>query len=283
MNKPVVSSNKEAAQLNRTYKVLSAVLVRLMRPLARLMLRNGVTFHAFADLAKVVFVEIAATEFTIHGRKQSDSRISVITGLTRKDVKYITQAEPPDNVENFVRYNRAARVISGWIQDTKFTDKRGNPLDLPLDGAAPTFGDLVRSYSGDAPARAVLDELERVGAVIRVADNKISLLSRAYLPQTDDVEKIAVIGSAVGTLLETIDNNCFTGEGKPFFQRHIENRLIPTDAAAEFHMMARRKGQQLLETLDRWLSDREVKDHRKATLLETKHVGLGMYYFEEER
>jgi len=282
MNKQAILIN-DAAQLNRTYKVLSSVLIRLMRPLVRLMLRNGVTFHAFAELAKVVFVEIAAAEFTIHGRKQSDSRISVITGLTRKDVKYITQAEPPDNVENFVRYNRAARVISGWIQDAKFTDKRGNPRDLPLDGPSPTFGDLVRSYSGDAPARAVLDELERVGAIMRVADNKVSLMTRAYIPQTDDMEKIAVIGSAVGTLLETIDYNCFTGEGKPFFQRHIENRLIPEDVAAEFHMIARRKGQQLLETLDQWLSEREVKDHRKARLLETKHVGLGMYYFEERR
>lgn len=264
---------------NQTYKVLSDMLVRLLRPLVRLMLRNGVTFQAFAELAKSVFVEIAAEEFRIAGRKQSDSRISVITGLTRKEVKRITNTEKPQHAEEFVRYNRAARVISGWLQDERFTDRHGEPRDLQFDGKSPSFQELVRNYSGDAPARAVLDELERVGAAARLSDGRVTLLTRAYIPQVDDADKVAVLGTTVFNLLDTIEHNFWGEGGEPYFQRMIANRAIPADQVGEFHMLAQRKGQQLLESLDQWLSEHEVRGEREYAT-DTRHVGLGMYYFE---
>lgn len=266
----------------QTYKVLSTTLTRLLRPLVRLMLRNGVTFQAFTELVKVLFVDVAAKEFLIAGRKQSDSRISVITGLTRKEVKRITQADPPDDVETFVRYNRAARVISGWIQDPDFIDRHGNPRDIPIDGNKPHFAELVRRYSGDAPARAVLDELERVGAVARMGSNKLTLLTRAYVPQTDDAEKIAILGVTTGNLIDTIEQNFWGFRDEPLFQRSIADRKISAAHAAEFHLLARRKSQQILEMLDQWLSEREIKDRKQSMMVDTKNVGLGVYYFEEK-
>lgn len=265
------------------YKVLSDTLYRILLPLARLMLRNGVTHQAFTELSKLAFVEIAAAEFRIPGRKQSDSRISVITGLTRKEVKRITNANLPRDPDTFVRYNRAARVISGWVQDADFCDSHGNPLDLPVDGENPSFSDLVRRYSGDAPARAVRDELERVGAVEVDPQGKVVLKTRAYIPETDDIERIAVIGSSVGALLETVEHNCWHPDDERRFQRQVANRRVTESDAKEFELVASRKAQQLLETLDQWLAEREVTDgSREALVHDTKRVGLGLYCFEED-
>jgi len=78
-------------------KALSAAILRLLRPLVRVLLRNGISYSGFADLAKWVFVDIAAKEFGVPGRKQTDSRISVITGLTRKEVARIKGIDTPDD------------------------------------------------------------------------------------------------------------------------------------------------------------------------------------------
>ena len=67
-------------------QALSAALVRMLRPLVRLLLRRGVSFKAFSDLLRWLYVDVAIEEFGLSGRKQSVSRVSVVTGLTRKEV-----------------------------------------------------------------------------------------------------------------------------------------------------------------------------------------------------
>jgi len=74
-------------------QVLSSAVIQLLRPLVRILLRDHVSHRIFSDLAKRVYVQVAADEFTIHGRKQTISRIAILTGLTRKDVQQLL-AEP---------------------------------------------------------------------------------------------------------------------------------------------------------------------------------------------
>ena len=94
-------------------KTLHAALLKLLRPLIRLLLQNGVPFGTFSDLIKWVYVDVAQKEFGIPGRKQSNSRISIITGLSRKEVHRLKNIEGPHETENVQSYNRAARVVSG--------------------------------------------------------------------------------------------------------------------------------------------------------------------------
>ena len=133
-----------------TQRLLAESLLKILRPLIRILLRNGVTYRAFTEAAKAVYIEVASAEFAIPGRKQTDSRISVITGLSRKEVKRVKSMPPATDAENLARYNRASRVISGWTQDEAFMDAHGNPADLPLDNSDNRFAELERRYSGDA-------------------------------------------------------------------------------------------------------------------------------------
>jgi hypothetical protein len=102
---------------SRISHALSAAVVTLLRPLVRLLLRNGVPYATFADLAKRVYVDVAMEEFGIPGRKQSKSRVSIISGLSRKEVLRVKRLPDPDDLGALQRYNRAARVISGWVRD----------------------------------------------------------------------------------------------------------------------------------------------------------------------
>lgn len=255
---------------------LTEALFTILTPLVRILLRNGATYRAFADVARQVFVRVASEpEFQIKGRKHSDSRISVITGLTRKEVSRLREMEGPPDATELYAHNRASRVIKGWISDPDFTEKGGEARMLPQEGAR-GFSELVKRYSGDAPARAVLDELERVGAVQRLADERVLLVERAYIPRSDSFEQIGVLSFTVGRHLETVDHNLRSSREDARYHRLVGNdQPVPEDLIPGFQQIIRRKGQALQEQLDRWLDENERFSRSDRRL----RIGAGLFFF----
>ena len=138
-----------------TNRALGAALYRIFRALARLCLRYGLSYEASAEIAKRAFVDVAQSEFVIPRRKQSASRVALLTGLHRKDVGRMLKAERPEDPGADARVAYAARVIAGWRRDEEFADERGAPAMLPFDTGSPSFVGLVKRYGGqDVPGRA---------------------------------------------------------------------------------------------------------------------------------
>jgi hypothetical protein len=262
-------------------KALTSAVLRILRPLVRILLRNGVSYGTFTDLAKAVFVDVADKDFSIPGRKQTVSRISVLTGLTRKDVVRLQELGSPEDAVAERRYNRAARVVAGWVRDRRFSSAE-TPAELSFDGEANSFSELVRAYSGDVPPRAILDELTRVGAVARTSDGRVRLLARAYVPQTGDEDKLHILGTDVALLIATIDHNLRHGKETPRFQRKVAYDNLPVEIIPKFQALSREKGQQLIEEMDAWLSQHDRDINPDVTGTGRKHAGIGIYYFEEE-
>lgn len=266
---------------NNQRQVLLAAIGRLMRPLIRILLRNGISFQTFADIAKNQFVEVARSEFGIEGRKQSTSRIAVITGLTRKEVTRIFRPSFPGDQKAAERYNRASRVISGWRRDRDFLDSEGTPAVLELSGPARSFQELVKRYSGDMPYRAVLDELVAQGVVQREGETRVKLVERAYLPKADEAMKLHILGTDTEYLIDTIGHNLRPGDSGPRFQRKVLYDNLPDEVLPELRRRSSKMGQALLEKLDKIISrhDRDVNpgvsgDGRNS-------AGVGVYYFEQ--
>jgi hypothetical protein len=262
-------------------KALSAAITMLLRPLVRLLLRNHVPYRTFADLAKRVYVDVATEEFGIPGRKQSKSRVSVITGLSRKEVLRVERLPEPSDLGAVERYNRAARVIAGWVRDRRFCDESGQPTDLPFEGRTVCFRELVRTYSGDAPVRAVLDELMRVGVVERTPDGRVHLLERSFIPKTGEIDKIGILGVDAADLIGTIDHNILRPE-TPFFQRKVSYDNLPAEALPELKKLAGEQGQTLLEHLDRWMSERDRDVNPRVPGTGRVRAGVGIYYFQKD-
>jgi hypothetical protein len=264
------------------HHILSAAVARILKPLIRILLRSGFSYGTFADIAKRQYIEVALNEFSIEGRKQSVSRVSVITGLTRKEVRRIVGLSQAEDDETADRYNRAARVVAGWRRDTDFQDREGNSMELSISGSPNSFQELVRRYSGDVPYRAVLDELDADGSVQRLEDNRVKLTHRAYLPKADESMKLHILGVDTAFLIDTIDHNLNMKHQSPRFQRKVLYDNLPTEALPEFRRRSSEAAQGLLENLDKWLSghDRDLNPKAKCTGRNT--AGVGIYYFEKE-
>jgi hypothetical protein len=262
-------------------KSLSSAVLRLLRPLVRILLRNGMSYGTFSDLAKWIYVDVATADFVIEGKKQSISRVAVLTGLSRKEVKRMQGIKRPDDSAQNEKYNRAARIIAAWRREPAFQDADGEPSVLSISGPWSTFSDIVRRFSGDMPVRAVLDELLRIGAVEQLDNGNIALVKKAYIPENSEAEKINILGTDVGHLIGTIDNNLNLVSAEARFQRKVSYDNLPAEALPAFKKLSFKKAQKLLEQLDGWLAenDRDVNPAVKGT---GRHLaGLGIYYFEE--
>lgn len=189
---------------------LKSALALVLRPLFRMLLRHAVSFGAFEEIAKRIYVQVAMDDFAIPGKKPSISRASILSGMTRKEVQYVLSRPLDVSMDSADRYNRAARVLTGWLRDPDFVDASGAPRALDADGGL-GFATLVRRYSGDMPVRAVLDEFVRVGAVSQRDDGRLELVTRAYVPQRSTVDKIGILGTDVADLIGTIDHNLLYG------------------------------------------------------------------------
>jgi len=263
---------------------LTVAVERVLRPLFRILLRNHMSFKAFVDIAKHTYVEVAAGEFGIPGKKTSVSRVALLSGLTRKEVQRLLDAPAVDDSEAGERYNRAARVVAGWVRDADFSDPEGNPkvLTLQEETGHESFAALARRFSGDIPSRAILDELLRVGVVEKVGDSSVRLKTRAYVPESGNADKLNILGTDVSDLVSTIDHNLQHGAADPFFQRKVMYDNVPVEALQEFRKLSGAQAQALLEKLDKWLSqhDRDTSTGTGGT--GQIRTGIGIYYFEED-
>jgi hypothetical protein len=262
---------------------LQRAIGHLLRPLFRVLLRHSVSFRAFEDVAKRAYVEVALNDFSLPGKKPTASRVAVLSGLTRKEVQTLLAEQGEEDAQQADvsdRYNRAARVLTGWLRDPNFHGADKQPRLLEVDGEH-GFGTLVKRYSGDMPTRAVLDELIRVGAVSRRDDGRLELLTPGYVPSSSTLDKIGILGSDVAALIDTIDHNLESGHADPRFQRKVMYDAIPVSALPAFRKMSAEHAQALLVKLDRWLAEHDLDQTPKDTTTPRTTVGVGIYYFED--
>lgn len=260
-------------------KAISAAIVRLLRPLCKILLAYHVPYGTFADLAKWAYVDVASKEFGIPGRKVSSSRVSILTGLPRKEVTRLKEIAEPHDLGASERLNRAVRVIGGWLKDPRFLDKDGAPRELTLQGEEASFPTLVKSYSGDVPARAMLDEMIGTG-VAEVRDGRICLLTRGYIVKKGDIDKLGILGVDVSELISTLHHNIVEAASADFLQSKVCYDNIPEETLAEVRKRVTEMATEFIESVDRLMSqyDRDVNPFVEGK--GRKRAGLGVFYFE---
>jgi hypothetical protein len=259
--------------------VLSACR-EFMRPIVRLLLKNGIDYRAFSELCKSVFVDVASDDHGIRGRKTNMSRVAVMTGLSRKEVKKIRDAMSLGMFSGVSRTRRPELVLSIWHTDPQFIDAKARPKRIAFEGEGSTFRQLVAMVGGDIPPRAMLNELLRAGSVVDEGD-KLRVVSRSYVPEPHDPEAVLVAGGAIRDLAATIHHNlgCSDPEMRVLEKRVYSAKLLKSQRL-RFQKLARDKGELLLEDLNAWLSERQAQKE-PDTSDETLRVGVGIYFFDD--
>jgi len=261
-------------------QTLSTAVQTLLRPLVRVLLRNGVAYGSFAELAKKVYVDVAFDEFAPEKKKQSMSRVSALTGLTRKEAKRLHELQQSDTEESEQRYNRAVRVISGWVNDPEYHNPQGRPADLPIDGKTGSFSALVKKYSGDVTTQSMLAVLGVASSIEKNGD-RVRLIQHAYVPGQDAAEKLRILGTDAAELIATIDHNLVSGENALRYQRKVSSLRVNSSALPAFQVLSAQKAQALLEELDAWLTEHEVDSEPHSE--PCPYVSLGIYYYESSQ
>jgi len=268
--------------MTKPHSVLYHAISKLLRPLVRVLLKQGISHAEFTELSKKAFVDVAEKDFVIKGKKQTVSRVAILTGLNRKEVQRLKNL--PEIVEQTNSHNRAVRVTSGWVRDKEFLTAKGYPMQLPIEGELNSFSSLVKKYSGDMPVRAMLDELERVGSVERRGD-KLKLCSRGYIPQGSEEEKIRLMGQSVYDLLNTLDYNIEHSLKESKLQLAVAYDNLPKSVLGEFKEFSKKEVQALLVHLDKWLAQRDRDTSGDGDQNDSDprvRAGIGVYYFEED-
>lgn len=251
-------------------------LLQLLKPLIRLLLRNGIAFAEFADTAKRAYVEVAYEDFAVPGRKQSASRIAVLTGIHRHEVAKVlgSKDETEDNLG--AKHNRLARIITAWQNDSDFS-ANGKALPLKLEDE---FPQLIVRHGADVTIRAVLDELTRVGAV-RQSGDSIELLVEALAPQDSLEDLHYILGVCTTDLLETLDYNLQSPADKRRLQMSVVYDNIPDEVLETLELISSDKGMKFLTEINNFFATQD-RDHNPAVKGTGRNrAGIGLYYFQK--
>ncbi|MEB4591014.1 DUF6502 family protein [Candidatus Thiothrix sp. Deng01] len=254
---------------------------KILKPLVRILHRKGMAFGEFSQLAKQVYVEASEELLKADGERPTTSRIAIATGLTRKEVAQLRQVADEDDLAPTGSYNRGVRVMTGWLQDAEFLNAEGKPAVLPILGERGSFSALVSRYSGDMPYRAMLREMDRVGAVV-VDGEFVRLLGDGYIPHADENEKLGILGTDVSALIATIDHNMRVEDRRQlYFQRKVSYDNLPVEALPVLKEMVGKDGMDLLVRFNQWLATQDRDGNPQVGGSGRMRAGVGIYYFEE--
>lgn len=262
-------------------KVLSRAVITILEPLVQILLRYGVSHSEFAELSRRAYVNVAFKHFSIPNRKKSNSRVSVITGLSRKEVVRLSAIEP-DEPPNTPR-NRAQRVVNGWLQDPDFLDENHKPHTLSLQEGEHRFEELVKRYSGGITARAVLDEMLRVGTVSKLENKMVKLNHYGYLPESSDIQMVEMLATHVADLLSTGVFNIDRDKTQlARFQREVIYHDIPESMALEYQTYSHEQLTTMIIEMNQWLAARKKALQNQDE--EPKfRLGVGAYFFKNSK
>src|ERR1700680_1486018 len=264
---------------------LSISLLRLLRPLVRIMLREGLTYSHFAGIAQMAFVESAAKDFVGKGMKSSSSSVCALTGMTLQEVRNVLiEQERFDSSELLEVSNPFARVLHGWHNDRDYVGPYGFPVDLPFEGSPLSFTILTNRHAAGVSPHAVLEELRRVAAVTEVGVNIWKPLKQEYIEPSLSPENLGRMASLVESLLSTLENNTRAKrEGTGLFERTmIVDAPLSSAQLRELQGYMKIVGGQFLQRVDTFAAvDLQEKMGAKPGEIADIRAGLQCYLFVE--
>jgi hypothetical protein len=262
---------------------LRLALRMMLKPLIRLLISQGVSHADFSEAAKDVYVEMAIRHFD-ESEKVNQSRVAILTGLTRKEVKnVIDRAMTATSQEK--HFSRPSRVLVGWHSDPKYTGPYGVPLEIPYESAdkdQPSFKELVRAYSGDMAPLQMLKELIRVGAVMQLESGNYKVLRRNFEPERLSPELLERFGDVAHNFFSTAAANIEKREqGAGFFERVVyAEEPITKEMIGQFDAYVKTRGQHFLEELDNWFVRKQEEINKTQERFDT---GFGMFHYVESK
>nr|WP_314071200.1 DUF6502 family protein [uncultured Roseococcus sp.] len=258
-------------------EALLRALRRPLRPLVRLLIRAGVTFPVCAEMLRCLYVETAAKDPSPDGRPPTDSRLTLLTGVHRKEIRRLREAaEPGDDAPPAV-VTLNSQLIARWLGLPETTDEGGDPLPLSRAG----FDALVAGVTTDLRPRTVLDNWIAQGIATIDPDERIRLNVAAFVPREGGEARLFYLSRNLHDHVAAAAANVSAAGAPPFLERSLHYDRLSPEAAAKLEAAGRAAAQQLLVDLNR-LALSLVEDEEKVPGAPTRRVNLGIYLYGED-
>jgi len=284
--------NTVSSQTGAPPKALILAIKKLLRPLVRLLLSFQITLPFLVEILKEVYVDVAEKDFPLDNKKQTDTRISMLTGVHRKDTKRLRHQEAEE--ENYPEtVSIGVQLVTKWMTDPDFLDKDGKPRRLALkensSDSSPDFEQLVQSVcKQDMRARVILDEWMRLGIASLVDDQWVSLDTEGFIPNKGIDEKAFYLGMNISDHLEAINHNLLT-DTPPFLERCVYYSGLSDRSIQVLEDQAKEKGMAVLQDLNKKAMKLQKTDQKHFTTTQdqtadtsTPHrMNFGLYFFSQ--
>jgi len=266
---------------NSQTTLFAGILKRLLRPLVRALISNGVTAPAFYQIVKSVYVEVAEKDFQLEGKRQTDSRLSILTGVHRRDVSAYRAASARTDTTVQRKISAIASVAGAWVGGTATTDATGSPLPLPRTSeTGPSFESLVQSVSRDVRPRTILEELLRQDLVAEDADGMLVLHTDAFVGPADTAQKVHFFGDNVGDHIAAAVENLLA-DTPPFMERAVfYNKLTPA-SVDRIEAQGREQAMALLKDVNRLAASCQTADEDDPAA--TERLRLGVFFYRADQ
>lgn len=279
---------------------LESCLRIILKPFVRILLKMGLGYRHFAQISKEVFVDVASAEFSANGKQANVSKVSFVTGISRREVTNI-RSSMPERLRNdrgsdplwSGHLNPASEILHYWYTDPEFSSN-STPIPLQFSDGLISFASLVKRYAPDLPPTAVKAELMRSGAIVELRDGSLIPLRMFHMPLSMDLTFARSTAFSLANLLQTLAHNADlgpeAGDDISRLERYVWTYGVSQDDVNAFKRLASKEAADLLRRLDEWLGEREQErrreesgEHQQGRLLKQPvGCGLGVYYFEKD-
>lgn len=262
----------------------AAAIHRMLRPIVHHLIAQGITYPAVTQMLKELYVDVAERDFVLAFKRQTDSRLALVTGVNRKEVSRLRRRPKSLQATVEVQDNLISRLIGRWMAGPPYATADGTPRCLPYEADRPrtaSFARLVRDLSVDIPVRSILDEMLRAGTVVLLPNGDVELRQQVHIPAADAPAKLAYLATDPAELFCTIMHNTENPE-TPRLQRKVVYDNVGSDALPEIHVKVRRIGEELIRRTNALFAAHDRDRNPRAAGGRRMRVVVGTYYFEEE-
>lgn len=261
---------------------LTTAARRLLRPLIKLMLHYSVQYPALANLLKLTYVEVA-TQMPVPGKEQTDSRVSMLTGIHRMDVKRLRTELVGGGDSPTPTISLGAQAVAIWTTHSKYLDGKKRPLPLPRlasSGSSISFESLVQSISKDIRPRVVLDEWLRLGIARLDEHDRVVLLTDAFVPSHGLDEKLFYLGKNVHDHLSACTHNLTRNDAPPLLERSAYFDHLSEASVQLLSTYARQLASQAMQDFARKAMELQEQDNQDSN---ARHrVTYGHYFYQAD-
>lgn len=265
----------------QAYPVMVRAVRRILYPLVHLLLKVGISFPQLAELLKEIYIDVADTHFRLNDKAQTQTRLSFLTGIHRKDVKRLHKSaknwQEPENI------NVGVKLVSLWTNHPHYQDQQGKPLLLPLKAKdSPNFEELVQTIcKQDIRPRVILDEWLNLGVVTLNDQNQVQLCHDAFIPKQGFNEKAFFVGHNIADHLSAVSENLLN-ESPEFFERCVYYDGLSDESIVELQKMVEECGMDTLKVINERAMQLKLSDMTRSEVKQRINIGLYLYHEHED-